>query len=139
MLKGRLRCNHPLIAGLTKEMNLFAGPFNLRRVSHAVLSFVEGRFCSYLCESNNPRSAYAELRKGMLGTGESQYSQLLTKYFDQCLEKLCAHQEAGDYAHKFACDLNDIRPSFEKGRFQIWSANQDRQETFDQPFAFRKS
>jgi hypothetical protein len=63
----------------------------------------------HLCAEKDPRKAYSELLKGVLGTGESVYSQILTQYFKECLEIFCEHEDVNDYAHKFDFYLNRIR------------------------------
>jgi hypothetical protein len=63
----------------------------------------------YLYERKNPREAYAELQKGMLGDGESPYSQLVTGYFKYCLENFCAQRSTVDYADKFNFYVKDLR------------------------------
>jgi hypothetical protein len=45
----------------------------------------------------------------MLGTGESEYSRLLTEYFNECLEIFCSHEEVNDYVHKFDFYIDRIR------------------------------
>jgi hypothetical protein len=64
---------------------------------------------SYLTEKNNSREAYKELRKGMLGTGQRQYSRLLTQYFEECLDLFCNHERVEEYGKKFAFYVKEIR------------------------------
>jgi hypothetical protein len=45
----------------------------------------------------------------MLGTGESEYSRLLTQYYNECLGNFCAYEKADDCADKFDFYINEIR------------------------------
>jgi hypothetical protein len=46
---------------------------------------------------HNLLEAYGHLKMGMLGTGESEYSILLTRYFNECLEHFCANEKVEDH------------------------------------------
>jgi hypothetical protein len=61
------------------------------------------------CMKKDFREAYAEFKKGMLGTGESEYSQLLTKYFNECLEIFCEQEELEGVFLKFYFYVGEIR------------------------------
>jgi hypothetical protein len=68
---------------------------------------VRGR--GYLKDWISSRDAYVDLQKGMLGTGESEYSRLLTQYYKECLENFCAYEKVEDCADKFDFYINEIR------------------------------
>jgi hypothetical protein len=61
-----------------------------------------------LLEKGNPREAYVQLQKGMLGTGESNYSKFLTHYFRECLEYFCAHEIDKDFVDDFKLYIDGI-------------------------------
>jgi hypothetical protein len=67
----------------------------------------EGRVL--LMEKRSPGRAYVEFQKGMLGTGESAYSELLTNYFNECLDIFSQRMELSDGVEKFRFYVNEIR------------------------------
>jgi hypothetical protein len=61
-----------------------------------------------LFENRNPREAYYRFQKGMLGTGESEYSKALTHYFRECLEHFCSYERVEDYLGHFNMYLDEL-------------------------------
>jgi hypothetical protein len=53
--------------------------------------------------------AYVEFQRGMLGTGESAYSKLLTQYFNECLSSFCRHENIEENIDKFKDYISEIR------------------------------
>jgi hypothetical protein len=62
-----------------------------------------------LFENDRPEEAYVEFQKGMLGTGETRYSALLTQYFNECLEIFSQRVEVNHDVEKFQFYVNEIR------------------------------
>jgi hypothetical protein len=62
-----------------------------------------------LFQNKNPQEAYTQFKKGMLGTGESEYSILLTQHFNECLEEFCKHEIVDDYIDKFNVRISEIK------------------------------
>jgi hypothetical protein len=87
------------------------GPLTIRNYWDELRKCLEcnSRGRSYLFERKNARDAYDEFRKGMLGTGESEYSRSLTKCFNECLEIFCNHKDVKDYASKFEFHVKWIK------------------------------
>jgi hypothetical protein len=63
----------------------------------------------YLDGTRPPKCAYNDLRQGMLGIGESEYSRTLTQYYNECLENFCAYEKVEECAEKFDFYINEIR------------------------------
>jgi hypothetical protein len=62
-----------------------------------------------LLAENKAREAYAELRKGMLGTEESYYSRLLSSHFKRNLERFCTQRNIDEYEDKVNYYVEEIR------------------------------
>jgi hypothetical protein len=59
-------------------------------------------------EHRNLKDAYRQLKKGMLGNGENDYSKLLTQYFEECLENFCKFLAVNDSVEKFKSWIDDL-------------------------------
>jgi hypothetical protein len=66
------------------------------------------RGCTVLRKTKNLQEAYNQFKMGMLGTGESDYSKLMTQYFNECLENFCAQGKIEDSVDKFKLYVNEI-------------------------------
>jgi hypothetical protein len=64
---------------------------------------------NWLWQQRTPRRAYSYLKMGMLGTGESAYSKLLTGYFKECLNDFCASERIEDSVDKLTSYIDKIR------------------------------
>jgi hypothetical protein len=67
------------------------------------------RGCAYLSNERNPQEAYIQLKMGVLGTGESEHSKLVTQYFNECLDRFCGQEKIEDSVNELDSIIGQIR------------------------------